>query len=57
MWGSIVTDINNNPNFNIQFPNTKSDVLIHLVLLLVVYCQLTEGYMALTPRSHRWNSW
>ena len=31
MWGSIVTDINNNPNFNIQFPNTKSDVLIHLI--------------------------
>jgi len=23
-------DINNNPNFNIQFPNSKSDVLIHL---------------------------
>lgn len=30
MWGNIVTEVTYQPNFNINFSNTKSEVLIHL---------------------------
>ena len=30
VWGNILTDVNYNTNFNLQFPNSKTDILIHL---------------------------
>lgn len=30
MWGNILTEVSFQPNFNIGFSNTRSDVLIHL---------------------------
>ena len=30
MWGNILIETNYHVNFNTQFPNTKTDVLIHL---------------------------